>query len=207
MFGVVRDARRLRSFAHAQTVVSATHATHTHTHAQQKNMAEQQEVIAKGEETIIALTSRDAEDVYQKLRPARDHSYEIGLKLRLSHDSVEEIYLTHKEPSQRLREVIKRALNLTSSLTWRAISDVLRNHPINLPDLANNIEATRLHRGEASISHTVVVEGRSVQPAETQQQDSTGNVNHKIIHHQDYFALFQVLLNCVQLKGLSWGQS
>ena len=61
------------------------------------------------------LTRDDAEDVYQELFPARDHSHLLGLKLKLPRDVVEDIHFKCDKPSDQLRRVVDEVLSRRES--------------------------------------------------------------------------------------------
>ena len=87
------------------------------------------------------LNDGNAAQVIKKLMPLRNHSYHLGLNLNLPRDVVEEIPSTHKETSERLRQVVTEALKRGSCSTWRDIIHALRSPPVCLTSVANVLEA------------------------------------------------------------------
>ena len=95
--------------------------------------------IATGDET---LGSDDALAMLEELREARNHSYDIGLKLELGRPAVNAIHLAYLKPEDRLRNVLIEFMNQTDPRpTWRVIIDALRSPEVNLPHLAEKVEA------------------------------------------------------------------
>ena len=88
------------------------------------------------------LTPDDAVDVLEELLPAQNKSYELGLKLKLPHHVVEAIHDTYSKPRSRLLHVI---IEFTKQIeprpTWRVIVKALRSRVVDLPALANTVEA------------------------------------------------------------------
>lgn len=93
--------------------------------------------------SVEILRPSDAVDVLGELLDAQNHSYILGLKLKLPPAEVEGIHATYVKPRERLLHVIIAFLNQVSpSPTWRSIINAL-NHPVvNLPHLACRLEAT-----------------------------------------------------------------
>ena len=88
------------------------------------------------------LVPDDAVDILEELLPAQNHSFELGLRLRLLPYKVEGIHSTHRDPKDRLLHVILAFLNQAKPRpTWRVIVDALRSFAVNLPRLANKVEA------------------------------------------------------------------
>ena len=90
-----------------------------------------------GLETV--LTRDDAENVFLELYPARNHSYELGLRLKLPDDVVEVIHTAGVGGAEQLRGVVVEALNRSSTLTWRDFIEALRRS--NLRSMANSLQA------------------------------------------------------------------
>ena len=81
-------------------------------------------------------------DVTEELLPAQNKSYELGRKLGLPVHDVEAIHSTYSEPSKRLLHVVIAALErLQPPPTWRTIVDALKSPLVNLPKLAETVEA------------------------------------------------------------------
>ena len=91
------------------------------------------------------LTPDDAVNVLEEILGAQNQSYELGLKLKLPLHIVEGIHSTYSHPRDRLLQVI---IEFTKQVdprpTWRAIVSALRSHAVNLPQLANIVEAAHL---------------------------------------------------------------
>ena len=77
-----------------------------------------------------------------ELYPAGHKSYELGLKFRLPHGTVEAIHLDYSDEYDRLVNIIVAFLNeVGPKPTWRIIVDALKSPIVNLPILANVVEA------------------------------------------------------------------
>ena len=83
----------------------------------------------------------DAVGILEEILPAQNSSFELGLKLRLPYYVVEGIHLTHSNPQSRLLRVILSFLKVEPRPTWKVIVDALRSPAVNLPRLANAVEA------------------------------------------------------------------
>ena len=99
-------------------------------------------------------------DIVEEILPAQNDSFELGLRLKLPHHEVEGIHSTHSDPRSRLLHVILAFLNQAEPRpTWRVIVDALRSPAVNLPRLANKVEAT--HFPDPTPSRDVVTETTS----------------------------------------------
>ena len=87
------------------------------------------------------LTPKDGIEVMEKLVPAMNKSFELGLKLKLPKHEVESIHNQHPDPRTRLLHVImERIEQVLPGLTWRIIVEALRSPAVNLPVLAAELE-------------------------------------------------------------------
>ena len=77
----------------------------------------------------------------EKLVPAMNKSFELGLKLKLPKHEVEGIHNQYSDPRTRLLHVImERIEQVLPRLTWRIIVEALRCQAVNLPVLAGELE-------------------------------------------------------------------
>ena len=93
----------------------------------------------------VGLTPDDAVHVLEEVLSAQNHSYVLGLKLKLPLYVVDSIHSpTHPQPRDRLLQVIIAFLQQVQPRpTWRAIVDALRSPAVDLPQLALRIERNR----------------------------------------------------------------
>ena len=99
-------------------------------------------------------------DVLEEILPAQNHSFKLGLKLRLPHHEVEGIHSTHIDPCSRLLHVILAFLNQAKPRpTWRVIVDALRSPLVNLTSLADKVEEA--HFPDPTSTRDVVTETTS----------------------------------------------
>ena len=99
-------------------------------------------------------------DIVEEILPAQNDSFELGLRLRLPHHEVEGIHSTHSDPRSRLLHVILAFLNQAKPRpTWRVIVDALRSPAVNLPRLADKLEAA--HFPDPTSTRGVVTETTS----------------------------------------------
>ena len=78
----------------------------------------------------------------EELLPAQNQSYILGLKLGLSAHVADSIHARHAEPRDRLLHTLMEFMKQVEPRpTWRVIIDVLRNPVVNLPHLAERVEA------------------------------------------------------------------
>ena len=81
-------------------------------------------------------------DVLEEILPAQNQSYELGLKLKVPEHEVESIHSTFTKPRNRLLHVlIAFAKQVEPRPTWRVIVDALRSPAVNVPQLAERVEA------------------------------------------------------------------
>ena len=87
------------------------------------------------------LKPDDAIDVLDELVEAQNHSYELGLKLKLQPHEVASIHSTYSKPRSRLLHVlIEFTEKVEPKPTWRVIIDALRSPSVDLPRLAKKVE-------------------------------------------------------------------
>ena len=96
-------------------------------------------VSSPADEKVLGLD--DAVDLLERLLPAQNDSYELGLRLRLPHHEVEGIHSRYSNPKSRLLQILLGFLNQVEPRpTWRFIVDALRSPAVNLPRLAEELE-------------------------------------------------------------------
>ena len=84
----------------------------------------------------------DAVDVLEELLPAQNKSYELGLKLKLPQHVVEAIHSKDLPPDKYLLKVLIKFLQQAEPrATWRVIVEALRSPAVDLPALAQKVEA------------------------------------------------------------------
>ncbi len=83
--------------------------------------------------------------LYERLYPARNEWYNIGLKLDVRIDSLNEIELKD-DPKVCLRKMLIKRLN-TGPLSWREVCDCLRFPTVDRNNLAETIEEWRKGNG------------------------------------------------------------
>ena len=92
-----------------------------------------------GDET---LTPADAVKVLEELLPAQNQSYVLGLKMGLPLYTVDAIYERYAELQARLLHILIAFLKQADpGPTWRVIVDALGSPAVNLPHLAERVEA------------------------------------------------------------------
>ena len=92
-----------------------------------------------GDET---LQPNDAMEILEEILPAQNHSYVLGMKLKLPPHVVDAIHSKEMEPEIYLLKVISEFLNEVGSRpTWRVIVEALRSPAVRLHQLANKVEA------------------------------------------------------------------
>ena len=95
--------------------------------------------VSVGDET---LTPDNASRILVEVLEAQNQSIFFGLRLGLSVHVVEAIHSRYQEPKDRLLHVIIEFLRQTEPRpTWRVIVDGLRSPAVNLPCLADKVEA------------------------------------------------------------------
>ena len=103
------------------------------------------------------LTPDDAVDVLEEILPAQNKSYELGLKFKLPQHVVEAIHSKELPPDKYLLKVlIKFSQQTDPRPTWRVIIEALRSPAVNLPALAERVEAA--HFPDTTAIHDVVPE-------------------------------------------------
>ena len=81
-------------------------------------------------------------NVLEELVEAQNHSYRLGLKLKLPSHVVDSIRAQYSDPRDRLLQVLLEFMRQTEPRpTWRVIIDALRSRAVNLPHLAEIVEA------------------------------------------------------------------
>ena len=108
------------------------------------------------------LTLDDAADILEELLYTQNHSFVLGLKLKLPIHEVEAIHMKYSDPRDRLLRVIIAFLGKAEPRpTWRVIVEALRSPAVNLPALASRVEAA--HIPEPTAAHlTTPISGESV---------------------------------------------
>ena len=94
--------------------------------------------------------------VLEELLPAQNQSYVLGLKMGLPLYAVDAIYERYAEPQARLLHILIAFLKQADpGPTWRVIVDALRSPAVNLPNLAERVEAA--HFPNPTATRDVVV--------------------------------------------------
>jgi hypothetical protein len=94
------------------------------------------------EAIAVTPTQRDIADVLEELLEAQTHSFELGLKLKLEIHVLEAIHKEQISAKKCLLKVLAEFLKQTQPPpTWRVIIDALNSRVVNLPQLANRLEA------------------------------------------------------------------
>jgi hypothetical protein len=101
------------------------------------------------------LTPSDAIGVLEELLPAQTQSYLLGLRLSLPVHVVDAICAAHAQPRERLLHILIAFLNQVEPRpTWRVIIEALRSPAVNLPLLAQSVEA--VHFPDSTATRTVL---------------------------------------------------
>ena len=88
-----------------------------------------------------ALSEDNTVQVAELLEPAKNHSFELGLKLNLPFAEVEAIHKDYSSQHNRfIRIIIKFLQNAEPAATWRVIIDALRSPLVGLNGLARRVE-------------------------------------------------------------------
>ena len=87
------------------------------------------------------LSPDDDRNVFAELYPARHKLFALGLKFQVPYATLEYIHSRYSDRSSRFMSVIREFLNKGPNPTWRIIVDALRSPIVNLPLLANVVEA------------------------------------------------------------------
>ena len=91
------------------------------------------------------LTPDEAVNILEEILEAQNHSYALGLKLKLPLHVVDAICENYSQPRDRLLHVlIEFTKQEEPRPTWRAIVDALRSPAVNLHQLAMTVEAANL---------------------------------------------------------------
>jgi hypothetical protein len=105
------------------------------------------EILQKGDLYVIV----------EALLEAKDKAYELGLRLKLSPDEVKSIRNTYQDPQERLTAIIEYLLKQVEPRpTWRLIVNALRSPLVDLPRLAEDVEAA--HFPNSNATHDVLLE-------------------------------------------------
>ena len=88
------------------------------------------------------LQPDDAVNILEELLDAQNHSFELGLKLKLPLRDVKAICARFSEPRKQLLYIIIAFLEQANPRpTWRVLVDALRSNAVNLTALARRVEA------------------------------------------------------------------
>ncbi len=82
----------------------------------------------------------DLSTLYEQLFPARAKWCNIGLKLKVTIDTLEAIASKHNNPDDCLREMLAKRLQDVGSLSWREVCDCLRSPTVDCNNVAEKIE-------------------------------------------------------------------
>ena len=98
------------------------------------------------------LTIDDFSSVYEKLMKAAGKWFNLGLKLKVSPDTLDNISDTHRDNQTCLREMLVARLK-TATLTYSEICWSLRSLTVNRNDVAEAIEeaCTGMNSHEANL--------------------------------------------------------
>ncbi len=86
---------------------------------------------------------RDVRTLYERLYPARTAWYNIGWKLNVPIESLNEIELIKDDPKTCLRKMLTKRLEAGGPLSWREVCDCLRSPMVGHNNLAETIEEWR----------------------------------------------------------------
>ena len=94
------------------------------------------------------LTEADTEEIVKKLAPAHTQSFVLGLQFNLPLQEVQAIHSEYLDIHVRFLQIILAFLKQQNpKLTWRVIIKALRSRTVNLPGLADELEAFSLEVG------------------------------------------------------------
>ena len=97
------------------------------------------------------LTPEDAVSVLEEIVEAENRSYRLGLKLKLPSHVVDSIKTQYSDPRDMLLQVLLEFMRQTEPRpTWRVIVDALRSPAVNLPHLAERVEAAHFPNPSAT---------------------------------------------------------
>ena len=91
------------------------------------------------------LTEEDAREILEKLIPAQNESYMLGITLNLPVSQVNSIQYEFRDSKQRLLQTIIAFLRQESKPTWSVIVAALRSPVVNHQALANRVEKAHVH--------------------------------------------------------------
>ncbi len=94
--------------------------------------------------------------LYERLFPARTKWCNIGLKLKVTMDTIEAITSKHNNPDDCLREVLAKRLEAVGPLSWREVCACLRSPTVNRKDVADKIEGWKKGT-HAALHHTLLI--------------------------------------------------
>ena len=110
------------------------------------------------------LTPDGAVEVFEEILPAQNRSYQLGLKLKLPQHDVEAIHSNNLPPDKCLLEVlIKFSQQTEPRSTWRVIIEALKSPAVNLPALAERVQAARFP--DPTATRDVVPETTGMSPS------------------------------------------
>ena len=90
----------------------------------------------------VSLAPDDVMEVLEELLPAQNKSFNLGLKFKLPLHEAEAIHGKAQSAQDYLRDVLVKFLKQVEPRpTWRVIVDALRSPAVDLPQLANRVEA------------------------------------------------------------------
>ena len=121
-------------------------------------------------------------EVLEELLPAQNKSFKIGLKLKLPHYVVEAIHSKDLQPDEYLLKVLIKFLQqFEPRPTWRVIVEALGSPAVNLPALAERIEAAHIPSANTRTTTPVSL------PVEPSSQKSVEIVRYEIENLEDKF--------------------
>ena len=142
----------------------------------------------------MTLSPDDAVGVFEELLPAQNVSFKIGLKLKLPYYIVEAIHSKDLQPDEYLLKVLIKFLQRVEPRpTWRVIVEALRSPAVNLPALAESIEATHIPSANSRATTPISL------PVEPSSQKSVETVRYEIENLKDNF----LQLTCETIALLS----
>ena len=95
------------------------------------------------------LTPDDVADIANELVEAQNHSFPLGLQLKLPHHEVEAIHSQYQNPQDRLLHVlIKFTKQAEPRPTWKVIVNGLRAPIVSLHALADKVEKSHSYQVE-----------------------------------------------------------
>jgi hypothetical protein len=93
------------------------------------------------------LTEADTEEIVKKLAPAHTQSFVLGLQFNLPLQEVQAIHSEYLDIHVRFLQIILAFLKQQNPKpTWRVIIKGLRSRTVNLPGLADELEAFSLEQ-------------------------------------------------------------